>query len=370
MLTLSRRTRRRSNPRLPLGGLSLSAALLAGVAFGGALLAQERQDQPVSPPAADNDDADTERGEAAAPRERADEADRTPPRLGVLISPSPTSGVLVRAVERDSAAHRAGIQPGDYVLRINGQDVKSTEQFVELLSGAEPSKPATLELWRDEQRIELKVDLDRLPADRTTGFRGDEGAAPQADQAWLGVLIQPGSEQTGEQKEEGVRVSRVYPAGPAARAGLRSGDVILSLDGKAVEAPQQLSEMIESRKPGDEVEIVLRRGDRERRLTARLGDRDTAEQEPQTFAPEGLAGAGDYFGDIPEHAMMLEQHRRIAEQNERLERLVLQLLREVRDLRAQIDGGRRGNAADRPARGAAEPVEEEAPDVDIEVERN
>jgi putative serine protease PepD len=59
-----------------------------------------------------------------------------------------------------------------------------------------------------------------------------------------------------------LRVATVEPGGPAAQAGIQSGDVIRSVDGQIVRTPEQLRVALESRKPGDQVSVTYERGDR------------------------------------------------------------------------------------------------------------
>ena len=63
------------------------------------------------------------------------------------------------------------------------------------------------------------------------------------------------------------------PRGAANRAGIRRGDVIVSVDGRRAGGPGDVAEAVGRRKPGDEVTIVLRRDGREITVRAKLGSR-------------------------------------------------------------------------------------------------
>jgi serine protease Do len=66
----------------------------------------------------------------------------------------------------------------------------------------------------------------------------------------------------------------VFPQTGASRAGVEVGDVLLKFDGQELSKYSELPPLILKRKPGDEVELVVRRGTKEITLKARLGDRD------------------------------------------------------------------------------------------------
>lgn len=102
------------------------------------------------------------------------------------------------------------------------------------------------------------------------------------NRGWLGVMIQPVSrdlaESFGMKEPEGALVSDMDPEGPAARDGLKAGDIILEANGKRVDSSETLPRLIGAIDPGEEVELtVLRDGERES-LTITLGSWPGAEQ--------------------------------------------------------------------------------------------
>lgn len=97
-------------------------------------------------------------------------------------------------------------------------------------------------------------------------------AGQTVDHSYLGVASAPAA-------DGGVEIAEVTPGSPAARAGLRPGDVIVSFDGERVDEPSDLSRAVSARSPGDRVDAVIRREGTERTLEVELGRR------PQTPAP-------------------------------------------------------------------------------------
>lgn len=112
---------------------------------------------------------------------------------------------------------------------------------------------------------------------------------------WLGIII-------GPQREGGILVVAVTPGGPASGAGLREGDVLVSLAGTAVPDRARLGEAVAGLRTGEPVEAVLRRGgeelvktlvpaDRTRRSSAWLRGRQ-AEDWPLTLSDPGISASG------------------------------------------------------------------------------
>jgi len=99
--------------------------------------------------------------------------------------------------------------------------------------------------------------------------------APQLEQgktiarAWLGVTTMPASPT----HPDGAQVALVVPGGPSARAGIREGDVIKRIAGRAVQSPEDVAGAIAGDKPGQQVTIVVERGGHTQTLHATLGKR-------------------------------------------------------------------------------------------------
>jgi hypothetical protein len=182
------------------------------------------------------------------------------------------------------------------------------------------------------------------------------------------------SEQQDDQ-QRGVRVMQIYPSGPAARAGLRSGDIIARVEDQQVSRAEDLVDAIERQEPGEQVELTVIRGEdqdqQEEPLDVTLGDRSAffGDQFPQQGG-QGQFGGGQFndFDEfsVPEHAMMLEQHRHLASQHQRIERLLLELREEVQSLRQEVQAlsgqrpGGAGGAATRTVPGLPQPPDDAA----------
>ncbi|MCX7704215.1 MAG: PDZ domain-containing protein, partial [Planctomycetota bacterium] len=71
----------------------------------------------------------------------------------------------------------------------------------------------------------------------------------------------------------GVKVVQVVDNSPAARAGIQKDDIILKIAGRGINKPEDISAVLADRNPGEEVEVVIRRGDKEQVIRVTLGSR-------------------------------------------------------------------------------------------------
>jgi len=195
--------------------------------------------------------------------------------------------------------------------------------------------------------------------------RGEIEAKPEAT-PWLGVIL-----NEAEEGQQGVGIRQTFPSGPAARAGLRGGDVLLKVDGKDVASPEEAARIIEESQPNRPIDLVVLRGEREVTITATLANRsDFLFDERMTNRQQGQEGFSEAEGfDIPEHALMLEQHRHLAAQHERIEQKLNLVLKELEALRkelGQVPAGERPEArsdATRPDARENPAVRERGPEV-------
>lgn len=114
---------------------------------------------------------------------------------------------------------------------------------------------------------------------------------------WLGVSIQPITPELAKQfrlpDTNGVLVSDVMPESPAARAGVTTGDVVLAYDGKPIDSPGLLRNLVAATKVGAQAGLTLLRGGERRTVNVRI------EEQPQEMRAEGQSQApGEESGDL------------------------------------------------------------------------
>ena len=165
-------------------------------------------------------------------------------------------GALVAKVEPDSAAAHAGIKAGDVILKYNGESVVDAGQLSAHVGQSMPGEKATLEVWRDGKTSTLSATIGSAGAELTAANGTDQGATGQAK---LGLALRPLT--PSERQQAGVSGGLVVEQaqGHAAEAGIQRGDVVLSVDGKAVDSVAELRKMIEQH--DKQVALLIQRGD-------------------------------------------------------------------------------------------------------------
>ena len=168
-------------------------------------------------------------------------------------------GALVGQVDSQGPASRAGLKPGDVILEFNGQALAEHAELPPLVGETAPGTTVTLKVWRDKAARNIPVTVARL---RTA--EDEKLADNAAGDTASGVLNIQVAALTPAQREEsglesgGVLVLRVTD-GPAARAGLSRGDIILSLGNRAIDSPEQLAALLKKLPRGQPLPMLVQR---------------------------------------------------------------------------------------------------------------
>lgn len=162
-------------------------------------------------------------------------------------------GALVSSVEKDSPAAKAGVQPGDVILGIDGKAVGNSNELPPIVADMAPGAAAKLEIWRSGGRIEVPVAVGESKA---AVAKAD---TPAPDKGRLGLAVRPltPEEQRAGKFAGGLVVEQV--AGPAKRAGVRPGDVVLAVNGAPIESVGQLQSAVAG--AGKRLALLVQRKD-------------------------------------------------------------------------------------------------------------
>ena len=171
------------------------------------------------------------------------------------------AGALVQRIEAGSPAEKAGIEGGDVITKVDGKAIQSAAELRRAVAAIKPGSKATVQVFRRGTTKDLTVTVAELEADKPAkAAEPDPKPAPGAAAA-LGLSL---SEISEAQRKElklrgGVLVEGVE--GAAARAGLREGDIILSVDNVEVASIKQLQAQLAKLEKAKLINLLVRRGD-------------------------------------------------------------------------------------------------------------
>ncbi len=155
--------------------------------------------------------------------------------------------IVVDDVETDSPAAKAGLQPGDVVVKFCGEPVKDDESLREKVLARPPGEAVKVDVLRKDKPLALTATLAATSRPLKLG----------TERPIIGVSL-------GEPREgEGAPIARISTGSPAERAGLKVGEVIAKADGKPITGTGTLSDLLSEKKSGDKVALVVRRDGKE-----------------------------------------------------------------------------------------------------------
>nr|WP_246343294.1 Do family serine endopeptidase [Sphingobium jiangsuense] len=219
--------------------------------------------------------------------------------LGVQISPlsedmadslglAKNRGEFVQGVEPGEGAEKAGIRPGDVIVRVNGREVTPDETLSLLVSNLPIGSRVPIELIRNGKRMSVTAVVgERPPEDKLAQFGGspdedfsqsDDSESAQAASQDLGVSVQALTPSIVRQlglpaTTRGVVIAAVDQDGDAGAKGLRRGDVILSANNRPTTSEAELDAVVrEAKQAGRNAVLlqVLRRGQQAAFIPVRL----------------------------------------------------------------------------------------------------
>jgi serine protease Do len=163
-------------------------------------------------------------------------------------------GALVSNVEKGSPADKAGLQSGDVIRKVNGKAIVSSGDLPAVIVMATPGDSITLDIWRQGAAKQLSAKLAN--ANEKSAEVAGTGEAP--GQGKLGLALRP--LQPEEQQQAGINSGLVVQqaSGPAAQAGVQSGDVLISINGVAMTNIEQVRAAVAN--SAKSVALLIQRG--------------------------------------------------------------------------------------------------------------
>ncbi len=186
-----------------------------------------------------------------------------------------TKGALVADVIAESPAAQAGIRIGDVILAFNDQEIGAMRDLPRLVANVTPGEKPSVTVWRQGEKRNLRVSITAVPDKALAATK----VTPQpAEGVRLGVVLAPITDELRQRLDvaegvEGALVVEVESGSPAAREGLRPGDVIVQAGEKPVFTPDDVVGVVQAANAGDRNRLLLliNRQGNQRFVTVQLG---------------------------------------------------------------------------------------------------
>jgi C-terminal processing protease CtpA/Prc len=268
-------------------------------------------------------------------------------------------GLVIVDVVDDSPAEDAGLRRKDIIVKINGESISDSKALVKYVGGLEIGDEAEVVVLRKGKEKTITVEVGERPERDWVGFYDGTYSVPRTytrnfsyssgSSGYIGVAIQDLSEQLGEyfgvEDGEGVLVTEVYEDSPAAEAGLKAGDVIISVDDESIAETSELQEAISEKEEGDEVVVgYIRKGQK---------DKATVEVTEESFGLQhftipdfnvqipNLQGLGNlghfYFGDDDDLDHYYFDRKEYKKEMEQLKKELKEMSRELKEIRKKLE---------------------------------
>ena len=174
------------------------------------------------------------------------------------------AGASVSSVEPDGPADKAGVQAGDVIIKFDGKAVESSADLRRMVAGTAPGSHVAASVWRNGAARDLQVTVGEMPqeAARPGNPHGNGGPkAPETHPDALGLVVSdPGADRLKElHLESAVQVD--VAEGAAGAAGVRPGDLILSVNNVHVKNAKQFKELVGKLDVAKPIPLLVRRGD-------------------------------------------------------------------------------------------------------------
>jgi serine protease Do len=154
-------------------------------------------------------------------------------------------GVLVNSVTPGSPADRAGLRNGDVIAAIDGHPVDDPNALRNRVATTAPNSQVSLSIIRDGRQQQVNLKLGELTAESATPERSSGGPASAPGDPHLGVSVEPLTSALAQELgvragTQGLVVRGVNPSGPAARAGVQPGDVVIAVNRQPVRSAAEI----------------------------------------------------------------------------------------------------------------------------------
>jgi serine protease Do len=184
---------------------------------------------------------------------------RVTPKLANSFNLPEAQGALVSDVTKDSPAAKAGLKDGDVIVGYNGRKVARSDDLPRAVADTPVGHEVPITVLRDGQRVTLQARVARLSDEQSEQSQ----VASHENKGALGLSVQTVTADVARKlsldQSHGVVIRDVRDGSPAANAGLRAGDVIMSVDRRPVKNVEEMSSVIQKHRAGTPTLFLVHR---------------------------------------------------------------------------------------------------------------
>jgi serine protease Do len=179
-------------------------------------------------------------------------------------------GEIVRTVQPGDPAAKAGIQQGDVIVSVNGNEVNPDQTVSYLVANVPVGSRIPVEVIRNGKRLTIPVTITQRPTEDELAKQlnqpapgGDQGTGPATQgSSSMGLSLQPLTPQIGRALNvpagtAGVVITAIDPSSDAADKGLQRGDIIVAVQGQRVTTPAQVVAAVDAAKRAGRTSVLL-----------------------------------------------------------------------------------------------------------------
>lgn len=176
------------------------------------------------------------------------------------------NGALVRSVAKDGPAEEGKVQIGDIIVEFDGREIAKASDLPRIVGGTKPGTVVSMKVWRKGAEKTLNLTVGELKPDSGAAARNkpkapkkEERADASANSLGLGVVSLPKDKAKALRIPGGVLVEAVE--GPAKAAGLRAGDIVLTINNVDVDSVPKFNAVAAKLEDGKTAVLLVQRGE-------------------------------------------------------------------------------------------------------------
>ena len=169
--------------------------------------------------------------------------------MAASLSLDKPKGALVAEVTEGSPAEKYGIQAGDVIVKVNGEDMEDVRAVSRTVADLKPGTTINVGIWRSGKAKDLKVSIEAFPDKADAAAEESDAPVAQGTTESLGLSLSAAA--------DGVTVQAVNPSSEAAEKGIRPGDIVLKISGRDVKKPADVVDGVSAAKKADKSSVLL-----------------------------------------------------------------------------------------------------------------